>query len=269
MRELTVAANTGMAADVRIGTSGWHYKHWIGRVYPERWPASKMLGWYQQHFDTVEINNSFYRLPSEAALEEWRSSTPVNFLFAVKGSRFLTHMKKLKDPAPGLEKFFARVDLLREKLGPVLFQLPPNFGVNPDRLRIFLEALPRAHRYAFEFRDESWHTPEVLRLLRSHNAAWCAYDLAGHQSPVEITTDIAYVRLHGPGGKYQGSYGDEALRVWATRIDNWRGMLKAVYVYFDNDDSGYAAHNAMRLRELIGLSPSQSAAARRRDTSKK
>jgi uncharacterized protein YecE (DUF72 family) len=239
-------------AKIRIGTSGWHYKHWVGTVYPARWPASKMLAWYQDHFDTVEINNSFYRLPSEAALENWRSSTPANFRFAVKGSRFLTHMKKLKDPAPGIEKFFSRVDLLKEKLGPILFQLPPNFDVNVERLEGFLDALPPRRRYAFEFRNESWNNPEVLRLLRQRNAAYCPFHLAGYQSPIEITADITYVRLHGPGGKYQGSYSDESLRTWAGRINEWRKDLKAIYVYFDNDDSGYAARNALRLRELVG-----------------
>jgi uncharacterized protein YecE (DUF72 family) len=240
-------------AEIRIGTSGWHYKHWVGRFYPERWPAAKMLAYYQERFDTVELNNSFYRLPVESGLKQWRASTPLNFLFAAKGSRFLTHMKKLKDAEPGIEKFFARVELLQEKLGPVLFQLPPNFGVNLERLDTFIGALPQSHRYAFEFRDPSWNTPEVCQLLRKHNAAWCSFDLAGYQSPVEITADFAYVRLHGPGGKYQGSYSDEALRAWAARIEEWRRTLGAIYVYFDNDDSGFAAFNALRLKELTSL----------------
>jgi uncharacterized protein YecE (DUF72 family) len=238
-------------ADIRIGTSGWHYKHWVGTVYPPRWPASKMLAWYQEHFDTVEINNSFYRLPPESAVEEWRSSTPDNFVFAVKGSRFLTHMKKLKDPVAGLEKFFSRADLLKEKLGPILFQLPPNFPVNVERLDEFLNALPKWHRYAFEFRNETWNNAEILQILRRRNVAYCPFHLAGYQSPIEITADFTYVRLHGPGGKYQGSYDDDALRTWARRIKTWRKDLAAVYVYFDNDDSGYAAKNALRLRELV------------------
>ncbi|MDP9055484.1 MAG: DUF72 domain-containing protein [Acidobacteriota bacterium] len=237
-------------AEIRIGTSGWHYKHWVGRFYPEGWPASKMLAYYRERFDTVEINNSFYCLPVETALETWRASTPDHFLFALKGSRFLTHMKKLTDPAAGIEKFFARADLLQEKLGPILFQLPPRFAVKAERLEAFIEALPKWHRYAFEFRDESWNTAEVYRTLRKHNVAYCAFHLAGFQSPIEITADIAYVRLHGPGGKYQGSYSDDALREWARRIDAWRRDLKAIYVYFDNDDSGFAAFNALRLREL-------------------
>jgi len=210
-----------------------------------------MFEFYQQHFDTVELNNSFYHLPLESTLELWRKSSPQGFVFAVKGSRFLTHMKKLKDPGPGIEKFFDRVFLLKDKLGPVLFQLPPNFGVSSERLEAFLIALPKRHRYAFEFRDPSWETPEIYKLLEKHNAAWCAYHLAGYESPIEITADFAYVRLHGPGGKYQGSYSDDALRDWALRIEQWSSRLKAIYVYFDNDDSGFAAQNAIRLREMV------------------
>jgi uncharacterized protein YecE (DUF72 family) len=240
-----------MSADIRIGTSGWHYKHWIGTFYPQRWPASKMLSFYLERFDTVEINNSFYRLPPESAVEDWYTSTPVDFCFAVKGSRFLTHMKKLADPAAGLEKFFSRVDLLRGKLGPILFQLPPHWEINLGRLENFLAALPSWHRYAFEFRNPTWNTPDVLGLLRKYNVAYCPFHLAGYQSPIEITADITYIRLHGPGGKYQGSYNDDALKTWADCITRWREELKAVYVYFDNDDSGYAARDAQRLREML------------------
>jgi uncharacterized protein YecE (DUF72 family) len=246
---------TQAVAEIRIGTSGWHYKHWVGQVYPSRWPASKMLSWYQQHFDTVEINNSFYRLPSKEGIESWRSATPPQFRFAVKGSRFLTHMKKLKDPVAGLEKFFSRIDLFKAKLGPILFQLPPHFGMNIQRLDDFLQALPRGHRYAFEFRDPSWNNPEIFQLLRKHKAAYCPFDLAGYQSPIEITTDFTYIRLHGPGNKYQGSYTDNALNNWACKINEWQTALRAVYVYFDNDQAGYAAHNAIRLRELVKSQP--------------
>jgi uncharacterized protein YecE (DUF72 family) len=210
-----------------------------------------MLPWYQEHFDTVELNNTFYRLPEESAVQSWHATTPPGFRFAVKGSRFLTHMKKLKDPEAGLEKFFSRVDLLKGKLGPVLFQLPPNFEVNIERLDAFLQALPKRRRYAFEFRDESWNCDEVYQLLRKRRVAYCPFHLAGYQSPIEITANFTYVRLHGPGGKYQGSYDDNALRKWADRIREWRNSLRAIYVYFDNDDSGYAAHNALRLRELV------------------
>jgi uncharacterized protein YecE (DUF72 family) len=184
-------------------------------------------------------------------LEQWRATTPDHFQFAVKASRFLTHMKKLKEPQEGLEKLFSRMTALKEKLGPILFQLPPNFALNSERLESFLEALPPSHLYVFEFRHQSWSTPEVFRLLRKHNAAYCAFHIDGFQSPLTVTADFAYVRLHGPGGKYQGSYSEEVLQQWAGRINAWQTELSAVYVYFDNDDSGFAAKNAIRLGELI------------------
>src|SRR5579872_2368541 len=149
---------------VHIGTSGWHYKHWRGPFYPDKLPASKMLGFYAQDFDTVELNNTFYRLPLESGLEVWRESTPKGFCFAAKGSRFLTHMKKLKDPETGIGRFFERVDRLGNKLGPIVFQLPPWWEVDVERLKGFLEALPPRHRYAFELRNPTWHSPEIFRL---------------------------------------------------------------------------------------------------------
>jgi uncharacterized protein YecE (DUF72 family) len=239
------------AAAIRIGTSGWHYNHWRGPFYPEKLPASKMLDYYTHHFDTVEINNSFYRLPLETALAEWRDSTPARFRFAMKGSRFLTHMKKLKDPEPGVEKFFARADLLGSKLGPVIFQLPPWWDVNAERLEGFLDALPGRRRYAFEFRNPTWHTPEIHRILRRRNAAFCIFEIAGFHSGIEITADFTYVRLHGPGGAYQGSYPEETLAQWAARIRGWQRDLRAVYVYFDNDQAAYAVENALALRRLL------------------
>lgn len=239
-----------MSGAVHIGTSGWHYKHWVGPFYPPGLPASRMLAFYLQYFDTVEINNSFYRLPVNTALKRWRETTPDRFCFAAKGSRFLTHMKKLKDPEPGLTKFFSHIEILEEKLGPVLFQLPPHWPLNLERLGAFLEALPVYHRYSFEFRNETWNSPEVYRLLEKHAAAYCIFHLAGFQSPLQIATDFAYVRLHGPGGKYQGSYSPAELETWARRIEEWRTRLRAVYVYFDNDQDGYAVQNARTLREL-------------------
>src|ERR1700694_480646 len=162
---------------VRIGTSGWHYQHWRGPFYPEKLPASKMLEFYAQHFDTGELNNTFSRLPIESGLTNCRDCTPKDSCFAAKGSRFLTHMKKLKDPEPGIEKFFSRVDLLGRKLGPVVFQLPPHWESNPDRLEEFLRALPPRRRYAFEFRDPTWHNEQIYRILRRHSAAFCIFDI--------------------------------------------------------------------------------------------
>jgi uncharacterized protein YecE (DUF72 family) len=242
---------------IHIGTSGWHYKHWRGPFYPEKLPASQMLEYYTQHFDTVELNNTFYRLPLERGVDVWRTSTPEGFCFAAKGSRFLTHMKKLKDPEAGVAKFFERVDRLEGKLGPVVFQLPPWWEVNMERLQGFLEALPPERQYAFELRNSTWHTTEIYRLLRRHNAAFCIFEIAGFHSGFEITAEFTYVRLHGPGGAYQGSYPAETLRNWADRIRAWRRDLSAVYLYFDNDQGAYAVDNARELKRLLVTSPSQ------------
>ncbi len=212
-----------------------------------------MLAYYDARFDTVELNNTFYRLPTRSTLENWRDSTPPHFLFAAKGSRFLTHMKKLKDPEQGIARYFEAVDVLAGKLGPILFQLPPNWQVDTERFAHFLHALPTYHRYAFEFRNQTWDVPEIYALLKQHRAGYCLFDLDGFQSPIHVSTDLVYVRLHGPGGKYQGSYTDEALAAWADRIRAWQSDERSVYVYFDNDDAGYAAHNALRLKEMLKL----------------
>jgi uncharacterized protein YecE (DUF72 family) len=239
-----------MPTEIRIGTSGYHYKHWIGPFYPSKTSPPQMLEHYVHHFDTLELNNSFYRLPTADAFAAWRDATPRNFVFAVKASRFITHNKKLKDPENALDNLLPRAEHLGRKLGPVLFQLPPRWKVNVARLEALLEILPRKHRYAFEFRETSWMNNDVLRVLRRHNAAFCIYELAGYHSPCEITADFAYIRLHGEG-KYQGSYSTVRLRRWARQIEQWSCKLKAIYVYFDNDQFGYAARNALTLRKIV------------------
>ena len=211
-----------------------------------------MLEYDSSHFETVELNNTFYRLPTGSGLENWRTTTPSRFCFAVKGSRFLTHMKKLKDPEVGIGRFFERADGLRPKLGPIVFQLPPFWEIDTARLEHFLRALPSRHRYAFEFRNPTWHTEPVYRILREHNAAFCIFEIAGFASAHTITADFTYVRLHGPEGAYQGSYSGSALRQWAGRIAQWQNELRAVYVYFDNDQAGYAVKNAQSLKRLVG-----------------
>jgi len=238
-------------ANIRIGTSGWHYKHWAGNFYPEKLPAAKMLAYYYSRFDTVEINNSFYMLPKPETLAAWRDATPKNFEFAIKASRFLTHNKKLKEPENALNNFLPRAETLGRKLGPILFQLPPKWRINGERLSALLDAVPKYHRYTFEFREPSWHVPEIYDLLGRHNAAFCIYELAGFHSPIEITADWTYIRLHGPLGKYQGSYSTKTLRAWADRIVNWSKQFKSIYVYFDNDQAGYAAANARTLKQLV------------------
>lgn len=240
-----------MSCDLRIGTSGYHYPHWVGPFYPPGTSTAHMLKYYAQHFDTLEINNSFYKLPSIEAFAHWRDSTPKNFVFAVKASRFITHNKKLKDPENAVNNFLPRAEHLRRKLGPILFQLPPRWHVNVERLLGLLEILPRQHRYAFEFRDLSWLTPEVMRVLKKFNAAFCIYELAGYETPLEITADFAYVRLHGPDGQYQGNYSRARLRRWAGWIEQQSKKLKAIYVYFDNDQAAFAARNALTLRTMV------------------
>lgn len=241
-----------MAGRVHIGTSGWHYKHWEGVFYPENLPTKQQFSFYARHFKTVELNNPFYRLPSDSTFLAWRENSPQHFLYAVKASRFITHMKKLKEPTSSTAKFFHGAELLAEKLGPILFQLPPRWERNVQRLGEFLEALPRKHQYVFEFRDESWLVKEVYDLLRRHNAAFCIHDLASMQIPLEITADFTYLRFHGPGeAKYSGSYPRESLREWASRIRNWRKDLSSVYAYFNNDVGGHANRNALTLIELI------------------
>ena len=236
-----------------IGTSGWQYDHWIGPVYEEGLDSRAWLARYARSLDSVEVNSTFYGLPSAAAVTAWRDATPADFLFAVKASRYITHMKKLKDPAESVRRFFAAIEPLGEKLGPVLFQLPPRWRANADRLEVFLAALPAGHRYAFEFRDASWHCGEVYAALARHNAAFCIFDLAGDQTPTEATADFAYIRLHGPDGAYRGNYGERALTGWARRIADWRETGLDCYCYFDNDEAGYAFANAVRLREALAM----------------
>lgn len=244
-----------MTGKVHIGTSGWHYKHWLGDFYPAEMKPSEMFAFYAEQFDTVEINNTFYRLPSEKTVDSWRQDSPKSFCFAVKASRFITHMKKLKDPDSSTKKFFAVVaERLETKLGPLLFQLPPAWLVNVERLAAFLESLPRGYKYVFEFRDETWLTREVFELLHHYNAALCVHDLGDMKTPVEITADFTYVRFHGPGGaKYVGSYSHKELEQWAERIKSWRRNLSAIYVYFNNDVGGWAIKNAKELKVLLGI----------------
>ena len=237
---------------VHIGTSGWHYKHWIGPFYPPKMHPSRMLRFYTERFDTVEINNSFYRLPATSAIEAWCRETPPDFCFAVKASRYITHNRKLNDPEQSTEKFMNVIEKLKRRLGPILFQLPPGWKLNLARLENFLSGLPKHHRYAFEFRNPTWNVPEVYDVLRRHNAAYCIYELAGFQSPIQTTADFVYIRLHGPrANKYEGDYSKTNLEAWAQRIEAWTKELKHIFIYFDNDQSGFAAKNALELKEIV------------------
>jgi uncharacterized protein YecE (DUF72 family) len=237
---------------IYVGTSGWHYGHWKGPFYAPDCPQAQMLPFYAGLLRTVEINSSFYHLPAAKTFGEWRMATPEGFVFAVKASRYITHMKKLKDPREPLALLLEHASALEEKLGPILFQLPPRWRCNPQRLKDFLAALPSGHRYAFEFRDESWFDPRVYEALSRAGAAFCIFELAGLRSPREVTADFVYIRLHGPDGAYQGEYGKNGLAPWAAQFSAWARQGRDVYCYFDNDQAGYAARDALLLKQMLG-----------------
>jgi uncharacterized protein YecE (DUF72 family) len=238
-------------SNIHIGTSGWHYKHWSGPFYPADMRSEDYLAFYCQHFHTVEINNSFYQLPDESTLEDWQSHVPDGFVFAVKASRYITHMKKLKDPQEPVGTFMQRIAALKDRLGPILFQLPPHWHANPERLENFLQTLPKGHRFTFEFRDESWFDELIYEILRKHNAAFCMYYLEGKASPKEVTADFVYIRLHGAERSYQGKYTTSQLAGWAGAISAWSRMGKEVYCYFNNDIHAAAPENAAELNDML------------------
>lgn len=236
--------------EVRIGTSGWAYKDWNGPFYPDEVKAKDRLAYISRRFPTLEINASFYRMPTDKAVAGWREQTPDGFLFAWKASRYITHNKKLTDPEDSLAYMFARIAGLGDKIGPVLFQLPPNLHRNDARLDGFLKALPKTGRFAFEFRHPSWYEPAVLDRLRDANAAFCISDHHDAPAPFETTADFVYLRGHGPGGRYHGRYGEAALMDWADHIRRWR-RGRDVFVYFDNDIKSAAPADAQQLIDML------------------
>ena len=236
---------------IYIGTSGWHYKHWRGKFYPAGLKPEEQLDYYLTFFDTVEINNSFYRLPTRETFLKWHGDTPSKFLFSVKASRYITHMKKLNESEEALENFLSHAEELSEKLGTVLFQLPPGWKLNPERFDNFLAILPENERFVFEFRNSSWYTADIYAMLRKRNCAFCIYELGGHASPLTVTADFVYVRLHGPGDKYQGSYNNDTLKKWAEYLLQWRDEGKNVYIYFDNDQEAFSVFNALTLKDIV------------------
>lgn len=236
---------------VRIGTSGWSYRDWNGVFYPDEVKARDRLGWISRRFPTLEINGSFYRMPADKAVAAWKDQTPEDFVFAWKASRFITHNKKLNDPHDPLAWMFERARGLGDKLGPVLFQLPPNLHCSLDRLETFLKALRWKERYVIEFRHDSWYSDEVLDLLKARGVALCLSDHHDAPSPWEVTADFVYLRAHGPGGRYHGRYGEKALSEWADRIRTWR-RDRDVFVYFDNDQKSAAPRDAEQLTALLG-----------------
>lgn len=238
-----------MATQYYVGTSGWHYEHWKGLFYAPTLSKARWLAYYAQHFSTVELNNSFYHLPSSKAFEAWRDTVPPGFLFAVKVSRFITHLKKLRGVEAALETFLTRARLLKDRLGPLLYQLPPNLHRHDDRLESFLTLLPKDLRHVFEFRHESWLHSEVFQLLRRHGAGLCVFDMPRLSCPVEATADFTYLRFHGSTGLYSSCYSLEEMRDWAQKI---AGLgAKEVYIYFNNDAQAYAVRNAKEIATFL------------------
>lgn len=232
-----------------IGTSGWHYPHWVGPFYAADQPPDAWLAHYARYFDTVEVNSSFYRLPTQKIVAGWLDATPDHFVFSAKASRFITHLKKLKQPEATLPRFLDVLAGLDTRRGPVLFQLPPRWRCNAERLAAFLDAWPAAIPCAFELRDPDWQRQEIYALLRARNAALCIYSLGGYTSPLLATADFAYLRLHGPDAPYRGRYSHTALKQWMAQVR--RLNVDHAFVYFDNDEAGYAVRNALELKELV------------------
>ena len=243
-------------AKAYIGTSGWNYRHWWnGEFYPKELKPTQWLSYFVQHFDTVEINNSFYRLPSKETFEAWRKQVPSGFVFAVKASRFLTHIKRLKDPEDPLDLFFSRAKHLREHLGPSLFQLPPQLKADFERLDVFLHALDtrgaRKHRRcAIEVRDATWLVPPVFDQLRRHGVALCFADWREIQVLQPVTADFVYIRRHyGPGKG--GNYPQKELDRDVMKIHEWLKSGLDVYLYFNNDMGGHAVRNAKYVKDAL------------------
>ncbi|MGZ6291757.1 MAG: DUF72 domain-containing protein [Syntrophales bacterium] len=236
---------------IYIGTSGWNYEHWRDIFYPASFARSAWLQFYAQNFATVEVNATFYRLPKPETFENWRRATPEGFIWAVKANRFITHIKRLQDAGEALGKFFGTASTLKEKFGPVLFQLPPGLTFDDETLDEFCKNLEKYnHPSALEVRHESWLSDRVMTKLGKHGVAFCISDTAGRYPYGEfVTADFIYIRLHGSRKLYASDYTDEELQMWAEKIRQWK---RETYVYFDNDSGGYAPKNAARLKEILG-----------------
>jgi uncharacterized protein YecE (DUF72 family) len=237
-------------SEIRIGCSGWQYRHWRGEFYPADLEQKHWLEYYASRFDTVEINNTFYRLPEASAFAAWRRRAPDGFLYAIKASRFLTHMKKLNAPKEPLERLFSRAQLLGRHLGPVLYQLPPRWSVDVERLASFLRSLPARRRHVIEFRDPSWYTDEVFELLEQYGIARCLHDMAGSATGRRCGGPFIYARFHGPV-QYSGRYDDQLLDEWASWFAARFRDRQSVFAYFNNDAGGHAPRDAVRLREKL------------------
>ncbi len=238
-----------------VGTSGWSYRHWVGKFYPQGMRNDQFLSYYTQHFGCVELNASFYRLPKPAMVEGWVAKTPEHFRFAAKLSRLITHQKRLVDCREALVSYFEVMSKLTPRLGPILIQLPPSFRFDGAVVEPFLTVLRNEfgeYTYALEARNDTWFTAEAQDLLRRYNIAWVIADSGGRFPKYEgVTADFVYLRFHGPGALYASDYPDEQLAEYATKVARWLKAGLAVWAFFNNDVGGYAVKNAMTLREMV------------------
>ena len=236
-------------AALRVGCSGWQYKHWRGDFYADV-PASRWLEYYGSQFDTVEINNSFYRLPEAHSFDSWRRRVSPGFLYAVKASRYITHMKKLKDPEESVERLFSRLSRLGDTLGPILYQLPPRWPLNLERFNAFLRSLPSGFTHVVEFRDTTWYVDGVFHALERHHVSLCLHDMEGSRTGLRLVGPAVYLRFHGPQ-KYRGRYATSTLEKTAAWCADRLAEEVPVYAYFNNDVGGQAPRDAVRFRDLV------------------
>jgi uncharacterized protein YecE (DUF72 family) len=259
---------------IYIGTSGWTYSDWIGKFYPSNLPSNKRLVFYSKYFKTVEVNYSFYHLPRVSTYQKWFEKTPKDFIFAIKASRFITHIKRLQNVDDAWKQFLENTLVLKEKLGPILFQFPPSFKAdkeNLQRLKSFLKllsdyslptthyplnSLPTTHyplKYAFEFRHQTWCDKKIYDLLKKYKSAWVIADSSRYPKTETTTIDFVYIRMHGPGIMFASKYSKKELEKLAQKIKHWQKEGKDVYVYFNNDFSGYAVENAKELQQILKI----------------
>ncbi|HHF7366797.1 TPA: DUF72 domain-containing protein [Legionella bozemanae] len=239
---------------VYIGTSGWVYKGWKEIFYPKSLAEKDELSYYASIFNSVELNNSFYRIPTPKSIAKWKETTPDKFIFSCKASRYVTHVKMLKDVQDSVNYLLQVLEGLEEKLGPILFQLPPYWPYNLERLEQFIKGLPESFDYTFEFRNKSWLRQEVYDVLTKNNIALCFYDYKGFQCPEIITSDFIYLRLHGPHLQpYSGHYEEKSLLNYAHKFANWHKQVKKIFCYLDNDEKAVAPYDAQVLERLVQL----------------
>lgn len=240
-----------MKGHYMIGTSGWSYNHWQGLFYPEGLKDGERLAYYAQQFKTVEVNNTFYQLPGEDNFLKWKETVPEDFIFSLKASRYISHMKKLKGCEEATGNFLKRSKLLKNKLGPILFQLPPRWSYNGERLSSFLSTLEPDLRYTFEFRDVSWFNDETYVILENYGAALCLYHMPGLETPQIVTAPFVYMRFHGTNQLYSGSYPEKEIHRWGEIIKGFSNKGIDIYAYFNNDERGNAIKDAVRLTEVL------------------